>query len=823
MTVQVTGNGTLGRGSFADLGGMPPGVMAPPRPVPPLTGQRHGKPYSSPSLSLAPPMCLEGQREMTSQTVESEQQQKNKEEMQEYESRSGSENMEGGSGDDQDPDQPPRKKRYHRHTARQIQEMEMLFKECPHPDDKQRQQLSRELGLEPRQVKFWFQNRRTQMKAQTERAENTLLRQENDKLRSENILIREALKNPTCQHCGGGPSTFGEMSLHEQQLRIENSRLKEELDRVSALAAKYLGRSIPPYVPMQITPIAPLSLPSSSLDPQAVAGTSSFGAHPTAPGDMDIVHNPSVVDVATRPGGLTEAEKPLVVDLAVTAMEELLRMAQADQPLWMPVDSGNIELLNYEEYTLQFPRGIGFGRPHAGLKTEATRETGLVMSDAVSLVETLMDSCQWMEMFPCMVSRALTVDVLSTGVNGNRHGALQLMYAELQVLSPLVPTREIYFLRYCKQHAEGIWAVVDVSVDSIRDNPPPSLMRCRRRPSGMLIQDTSNGYCKVTAVEHMEYNDDRGGAAVHRLYRDLVNSGMAFGAQRWIATLQRQCERLASLMQASNLPSRDLVGPVPTADGRRSMLKLAQRMTNNFCAGVSASTLHTWTTLASSSGEDDGVRVMTRNSIDNPGEPHGIILSAATSIWLPVSPQRVFQFLRDESLRSEWDILSNGGVVTEMAHISKGQDPGNNVSLLGVNPLNSNQSNMLILQESCTDAFGSLVIYAPVDIPAMNLVMRGGDPAYVALLPSGFAILPDGPDNRRTITAASHGSGGASAQLTDSPRTMSGGGSLLTVAFQILVSTIPSARLSLESVATVNNLISRTVQRIKAALNCEEV
>jgi homeobox-leucine zipper protein len=30
--------------------------------------------------------------------------------------------------------------------------MEMMFKECPHPDDKQRQHLSRELGLEPRQV-----------------------------------------------------------------------------------------------------------------------------------------------------------------------------------------------------------------------------------------------------------------------------------------------------------------------------------------------------------------------------------------------------------------------------------------------------------------------------------------------------------------------------------------------------------------------------------------------------------------------------------------------------------------------------------------------
>jgi len=39
-----------------------------------------------------------------------------------------------------------------------------MFKEWPHPDEKQRADLSKRLGLEPRQVKFWFQNRRTQMK-----------------------------------------------------------------------------------------------------------------------------------------------------------------------------------------------------------------------------------------------------------------------------------------------------------------------------------------------------------------------------------------------------------------------------------------------------------------------------------------------------------------------------------------------------------------------------------------------------------------------------------------------------------------------------------
>lgn len=45
--------------------------------------------------------------------------------------------------------------------------------------------------------------------------------------------------------------------------------------------------------------------------------------------------------------------------------------------------------------------------------------------------------------------------------------------------------------------------------------------------------------------------DDR---EVHSLYKLLVNSGHAFGAKRWVATLDRQCERLASAM-ATNIPT----------------------------------------------------------------------------------------------------------------------------------------------------------------------------------------------------------------------------------------------------------------------------
>jgi homeobox-leucine zipper protein len=124
--------------------------------------------------------------------------------------------------------------------------------------------------------------------------------------------------------------------------------------------------------------------------------------------------------------------------------------------------------------------------------------------------------------------------------------------------------------------------------------------------------------------------------------------------------------------------------------------------------------------------------------------------------------------------------------------------------------LNASQNSMLILQETCTDAAGSLVIYSPIEFNYINIVMSGEDPSNIPLQPSsGFTILPDERDPRSA--------GGAS---TSSNQTGNSFGSLVTVAFQILVSSLPSAKLNVESVSTVNNLISTTVQQIKAALNC---
>ncbi|KAL1543497.1 Homeobox-leucine zipper protein ANTHOCYANINLESS 2 [Salvia divinorum] len=757
---------------FTSNNNMPAGAIAPPRF---LAQSLSSKPmFNSPGLSLALQTGMEGQGEMARMVENNEMSnvggRRSRDE--EHESRSGSDNMDGASGDDQDAaDKPPRKKRYHRHTPQQIQELESLFKECPHPDEKQRLELSKRLCLETRQVKFWFQNRRTQMKTQLERHENSILRQENDKLRAENMSIREAMRNPICTNCGG-PAVIGEISLEEQHIRIENARLKDELDRVCALAGKFLGRP----------------MPSSSLE-LGVGGNGFTGLNAVIPADFGVgiasplpVAPPKTAGISVNP-----MERSMYLELALTAMDELVKMAQSDEPLWIRGLDGGREVLNQEEYLRASSPCIGM-KPN-GFVTEASRETGMVIINSLALVETLMDSSKWAEMFPCLIARTSTTEVISSGMGGTRNGALQLMNAALQVLSPLVPVREVNFLRFCKQHAEGVWAVVDVSVDTIRDaHVGAAFPSSRRLPSGCLVQDMPNGYSKVTWVEHIEYDE----SVVHQLYRPLVSSGMGFGAQRWVATLQRQCECLAILM-SSTVPARDHSAAI-TAGGRRSMLKLAQRMTNNFCAGVCASSVHKWNKLRTENVDED-VQVMTRKSIDDPGEPPGIVLSAATSVWLPVSPQRLFDFLRDERLRSEWDILSNGGPMQEMAHIAKGQDHGNCVSLLRASAVNSNHSSMLILQETCIDSAGSLVVYAPVDIPAMHVVMNGGDSAYVALLPSGFAIVPDGQG--------------------------SGDGSLLTVAFQILVNSLPTAKLTVESVETVNNLISCTVQKIKAALQCE--
>ncbi|MCD7465787.1 hypothetical protein HAX54_001945 [Datura stramonium] len=217
-----------------------------------------------------------------------------------------------------------------------------------------------------------------------------------------------------------------EMSFdRKQQLRIENARLREEIDRISGIAAKYVGKPMLNYL------IPSLGPPTrSSLDVGHQLGE-------------NVHHN-----------------------------GEFIRLAQTGEPLWIRSSENSTEtLLNEEEYARTFPL---IWTKVLGLKSEASRRSAVVIMNYVNLVEILRWTCFGNDF-----------EILSTGVVGNYNGALQVLRST-------------------------------------------SVSRCRKRPSGCLIQELPNGYSKVTWIEHVEV-DDR---AVHSIYRPLVDSGLAFWCKK---------------------------------------------------------------------------------------------------------------------------------------------------------------------------------------------------------------------------------------------------------------------------------------------------
>lgn len=67
-----------------------------------------------------------------------------------------------------------------------------------------------------------------------ERHENSLLKSEIEKLRDQNKELRETIKNNCCPNCGFASSPAGKDPMvagtgGEQQLRIENARLRAEV------------------------------------------------------------------------------------------------------------------------------------------------------------------------------------------------------------------------------------------------------------------------------------------------------------------------------------------------------------------------------------------------------------------------------------------------------------------------------------------------------------------------------------------------------------------------------------------------------------------
>ncbi|KAK9268582.1 hypothetical protein L1049_000336 [Liquidambar formosana] len=517
-------------------------------------------------------------------------------------------------------------------------------------------------------------------------------------------------------------------------------------------------------------------------------GAAEFGLQ----SDIEMDHTHRATDLLMSFSVGADFNKTKINELAVAAMEELTKMALDGEPLWTLDVDGETEVLNDREYKklyeplldptlreviriikvgelLQEPNlgnnvessGEGKNLPTSPKEclpttlrtTEASRYSDLVLVDPVDLVEWLMD----------------------------------VMTAEFHLPSPLVSPRETYFARYCKQLTRKTWAVVDVSLENIFPNP---LMTYRRRPSGCLIQQISRGLSKVTWVEHVEVDN----SGIHHMFQPLFASGFAFCARRWVFTLVRQSERIATIMDLSN-PAHD--GVKTPEVGKLSLFRLADRMVRGFCDDFCGSKENMWRPFPMA-GLDD-IKLMTRDSMDEPGKPPGTVIIVSTSVWISASVDELFDFLRDGNSRNKWDVLSLGCVIQEeVVHIFKKPDPRNRISIMQVDAT-SKRTAVLYLQESYTDSVGSYVVYAPMDASAVNMVLNGGNSDNVAILPSGFAILPYTP--------------------IMTPQAM--GGSLLTIAFQMMDDKATLQYIPSGSIETIYRIVTETVTLIRAAFDTQ--
>ncbi|KAK4723937.1 hypothetical protein R3W88_026716 [Solanum pinnatisectum] len=543
-----------------------------------------------------------------------------------------------------------------KHSANQIQELEVAFKEDRYPDATTRLEFATKLSMDSKQVNYWFQNKRSLMKeiyhrlylpysmlllcelySQLEKHESKLLKQEYDKFHTEYISMKEIMNNPTCGQCHGKTISMN-INVEELQLKNEQAQLEDEVKRLTIEVDKLYG-------------------PTTSLE-----------------GTFD---------------------KSILLNLALDASDELLKLAQNREPLWLRNLDGDGETLNLKEYDSLFTPIIGMKPKH--FITKATRASRKMAHNSQILVETLTNKIrrffilnpnQWMEMFPCIVGKINTIEVISRGISGNKSGALLLfenidllIEFELQIISDMVPTHEIKCLRFCQKHAEGLWVVVDVLLtQSKKVHNNVKFKTVEDSPSGCIIQDM------VIWIEHMQYNENH----VHHLYRPLVKTGLVFGAQRWIANLQRQSEFLRVI--------KSFVDPT-------SIRMLDQSMTHKFCAAVL------------------DAKLMMRTSIGDHSEPIGIVLCATKTIRLPMKQQHSFDFFINNKMRSQWDVLSSNGPIQELVRVSKDQNLESSIYLLR--------------------ADFSFSVCKTINSQDINMVMNEGDSSFVGLLPNGISIVQD--------------------------------------------------------------------------------
>ena len=163
--------------------------------------------------------------------------------------------------------------------------------------------------------------------------------------------------------------------------------MSSQLDRVCGMASRYTSRPI-----QAMTPAAhPLMPPSLDLD------MSIYGRH--FPDHMGSGTDHNMVPVPMLPqepfpdnGLLLDEEKTIAIELAMSSVNELVKMCQLGSPLWIQNGENGREVLNFEEHARMFPWTMNLKQNDSGdFKTEATRDSAVVIMNSFTLVGAFLD------------------------------------------------------------------------------------------------------------------------------------------------------------------------------------------------------------------------------------------------------------------------------------------------------------------------------------------------------------------------------------------------------------------------------------------------
>ncbi|XP_004980253.1 homeobox-leucine zipper protein ROC6-like [Setaria italica] len=299
-----------------------------------------------------------------------------------------------------------------RFTAKQIEQLESLFQLSAHPDDPTRQELADKIGLEARQVKFWFQNQRTKTKAKAVGDQNKDIKQENAQLHAENMKLQQTL---ACGRCR-------DPTEHKWHLLNENARLKDTKRRAQEYLIKLIHDS---------------NLPHSET--------------------LEHLESASLNLVPFDDNGSTY--QATLLSYAERALNEFMMLAVKDEPMWLPTING--KMLHNQEYNCRTCPGL-LGPCPQGFVMEATKQTTTVRGTASDLVAMLTDVSCWSKMFPGIIESVRASKVVSSGISTSRDGLIQEVHCLFKALSKnmlLSTISMVVLLTACSKKAHVLVAV----------------------------------------------------------------------------------------------------------------------------------------------------------------------------------------------------------------------------------------------------------------------------------------------------------------------------------------------------------------------------